>query len=193
LFEAGRFRAKKTVDATTFVGHHKVLVGTGGSICVRDNPRGKGLLVAAGWGRLSGRATRVALLSARGELCQGESGAIRGHSSRSARPRSSHCWASPCRSCSVWPGGPLVSSGPKVRGVPWRTLRRHRGAGRSGWNTRECEMSEGRARGTLIVAQQFDMRPNTTTGVITGAVYGSNQILSGKVFSTQWLLRNIAL
>jgi hypothetical protein len=37
----------------------------------------------------------------------------------------------------------------------------------------------------VIVAQQFDMRPNTTTGVITGAVYGSNQILCGNVFSTQ--------
>jgi hypothetical protein len=30
-----------------------------------------------------------------------------------------------------------------------------------------------------ILAQQFDMRPNPTTGVITGAVYGSNQILCG--------------
>jgi hypothetical protein len=30
-----------------------------------------------------------------------------------------------------------------------------------------------------IVAQQFDMRPNPTTGVSTGAVYGSNQILCG--------------
>jgi len=42
LFEAGRFRARKTVDATTIVGHHKVFVDTGGSICVRDNPGGRG-------------------------------------------------------------------------------------------------------------------------------------------------------
>jgi hypothetical protein len=37
-----------------------------------------------------------------------------------------------------------------------------------------------------IVSQQFDMRPNLTTGVITGAVYGNNQFLCGNVFSTQW-------
>ena len=34
------------------------------------------------------------------------------------------------------------------------------------------------------MAHQFDMRPNPTTGVITGAVYGSNQILCGNVCST---------
>ena len=39
-----------------------------------------------------------------------------------------------------------------------------------------------------IVAQQFDIRPNPTTGIIIGAVYGSNQILCGNVFSTQWLV-----
>jgi hypothetical protein len=39
-----------------------------------------------------------------------------------------------------------------------------------------------------IVSQQFDMRPNLTTGVISGTVYGSNQILCGNVFSTQWLV-----
>src|SRR3981081_3813099 len=39
-----------------------------------------------------------------------------------------------------------------------------------------------------ILAQQFDMRANPTTGVITGAVYGTNQILCGNVFSNQWLL-----
>jgi hypothetical protein len=43
-----------------------------------------------------------------------------------------------------------------------------------------------------IVSQQFDMRPNPTTGVITGAVYGSNQILCGNVFSTQWLTSGMA-
>jgi hypothetical protein len=43
-----------------------------------------------------------------------------------------------------------------------------------------------------IVAQQFDMRPNPTTGVITGAVYGSNQILCGNVYSTQWDRSRIA-
>src|ERR1700693_561453 len=34
------------------------------------------------------------------------------------------------------------------------------------------------------------MRPNPTTGVITGAVYGSNQILCGNVFSTQWCVES---
>jgi hypothetical protein len=38
-----------------------------------------------------------------------------------------------------------------------------------------------------IVAQQFDMRADPVTGIITGAVYGSNQILCGNVLSTQWL------
>lgn len=39
-----------------------------------------------------------------------------------------------------------------------------------------------------IVAQQFDMRPNPTTGLIVGAVYGKDQILCGNVNSTQWLV-----
>jgi hypothetical protein len=39
-----------------------------------------------------------------------------------------------------------------------------------------------------IVSQQFDMRANLTIGVISGAVYGSNQILCGNVFSNQWLV-----
>jgi hypothetical protein len=39
-----------------------------------------------------------------------------------------------------------------------------------------------------IVAQQFDMRPNPTTGLISGAIYGSDQILCGNVNSTQWLV-----
>jgi hypothetical protein len=37
-----------------------------------------------------------------------------------------------------------------------------------------------------IVAQQFDVRPNPTTGAITGTVYGSNQILCWKrLFNSQ--------
>jgi hypothetical protein len=39
-----------------------------------------------------------------------------------------------------------------------------------------------------IVAQQFDVRANPTTGLITGSVYGNNQILCGNVLSTQWLV-----
>jgi hypothetical protein len=39
-----------------------------------------------------------------------------------------------------------------------------------------------------IVAQQFDMRPNPTTGLIAGSVYGQDQILCGNVNSTQWLV-----
>jgi hypothetical protein len=42
-----------------------------------------------------------------------------------------------------------------------------------------------------IVTQQIDMRPNPATGIITGAVYGTNQILCGNVFSTQWLCSGI--
>jgi hypothetical protein len=36
-----------------------------------------------------------------------------------------------------------------------------------------------------IVAQQFDMRPNPTTGLISGSIYGQDQILCGNVQSTQ--------
>lgn len=39
--------------------------------------------------------------------------------------------------------------------------------------------------GLAIVAQQFDMRPNPTTGLISGAIYGNDQILCGNVNSTQ--------
>jgi|SRR5271157_3424329 len=39
-----------------------------------------------------------------------------------------------------------------------------------------------------IVAQQFDMRANPVTGLISGNVYGNNQILCGNVQSTQWLV-----
>src|SRR5690348_7568385 len=37
-----------------------------------------------------------------------------------------------------------------------------------------------------IVQQQFDMRPNPSTGLISGAIYGQDQILCGNVQSTQW-------
>jgi hypothetical protein len=39
-----------------------------------------------------------------------------------------------------------------------------------------------------IVAQQFDIRPNPTTGLISSAVYGKDQILCGNVASTEWLV-----
>jgi len=39
-----------------------------------------------------------------------------------------------------------------------------------------------------IVAQQFDMRPNPGTGLITGAIYGQDQILCGNTNSTQWVV-----
>lgn len=45
-----------------------------------------------------------------------------------------------------------------------------------------------KGNGLAIVAQQFDMRPNPTTGLISGAIYGSEQILCGNVNSTQWLV-----
>jgi len=41
---------------------------------------------------------------------------------------------------------------------------------------------------TTVVAQQFDMRPNPSTGLISGAVYGKNQIFCGNVTSTEWLV-----
>jgi hypothetical protein len=42
--------------------------------------------------------------------------------------------------------------------------------------------------GAAIVAQQFDMRPNPTTGVISGATYRLDQILCGNVNSTEWVV-----
>src|SRR5208282_3786366 len=39
-----------------------------------------------------------------------------------------------------------------------------------------------------VVAQQFDMRPNPTTGLISGSVYGNNQIACGTVTSTEWFV-----
>jgi hypothetical protein len=39
-----------------------------------------------------------------------------------------------------------------------------------------------------IVAQQFDIRPSPTTGLISSAVYGKDQILCGNVASTEWLI-----
>jgi hypothetical protein len=35
-----------------------------------------------------------------------------------------------------------------------------------------------------IVAQQFDMRPNPTTGLISGSIYGEAQILCGNTHCT---------
>jgi hypothetical protein len=63
----------------------------------------------------------------------------------------------------------------------------------SNWQLWNCGNNVPQVVGNplAIVAQQFDMRPNPTTGVITGAVYGSNQILCGNVFSTQWLCSGI--
>jgi hypothetical protein len=40
----------------------------------------------------------------------------------------------------------------------------------------------------VVVAQQFTLRANTTTGLIPGWVYGNNQISCGNVQSTQWLV-----
>ena len=37
-----------------------------------------------------------------------------------------------------------------------------------------------------IVSQQFDMHPSPTSGLISGSVYGNDQILCGNVKSTQW-------
>jgi hypothetical protein len=39
-----------------------------------------------------------------------------------------------------------------------------------------------------IVAQQFDMRADPRTGIISGSIYGNNEILCGNVESTQWLV-----
>lgn len=41
---------------------------------------------------------------------------------------------------------------------------------------------------TAIVEQQFDLYPNPTTGLVSGTVYGNNQIYCGNVLSTQWVV-----
>jgi hypothetical protein len=38
------------------------------------------------------------------------------------------------------------------------------------------------------VQQQFDIHANPVTGIITGTVYGNNQLTCGNVLSTQWLV-----
>src|SRR5260370_545653 len=37
-----------------------------------------------------------------------------------------------------------------------------------------------------VVAQQFDMRPNPASGLISGVIFGNNQIACGGIQSTQW-------
>ena len=40
----------------------------------------------------------------------------------------------------------------------------------------------------VVVPNQFDIHANPTTGLITGNIYGNNEILCGGVQSTQWLV-----
>jgi hypothetical protein len=40
----------------------------------------------------------------------------------------------------------------------------------------------------VVVGAQFDLRANSTTGLISGWVYGNNQISCGNVQSSQWLV-----
>lgn len=47
------------------------------------------------------------------------------------------------------------------------------------------QLSEGTG---AIVASQFDMRANPTTGIISGAIYGSDQIFCATQNSTEWLV-----
>src|SRR6266568_4618682 len=39
-----------------------------------------------------------------------------------------------------------------------------------------------------VVAQQFDMRPNPASGLISGVIFGNKQIACGGIQSTQWLV-----
>jgi hypothetical protein len=39
-----------------------------------------------------------------------------------------------------------------------------------------------------VVTSQFDLHANPTTGLISGSVFGNNQILCGGVQSTEWLV-----
>lgn len=43
---------------------------------------------------------------------------------------------------------------------------------------------------TAIVQQQFDIHADQTTGLISGSIFGNNQIACGNVLSTQWLITN---
>jgi len=41
---------------------------------------------------------------------------------------------------------------------------------------------------TAIVEKQFDLHPDPTTGLVSGSIYGNNQIYCGNVLSTQWIV-----
>jgi hypothetical protein len=56
------------------------------------------------------------------------------------------------------------------------------------WQLWNCGNNVPQTSGGAIVAQQFDMRANPTTGVISGSVFGNDQILCGNVASTQWIV-----
>jgi hypothetical protein len=43
----------------------------------------------------------------------------------------------------------------------------------------------------VVVGAQFDIRANPTTELISGWIYGNNQISCGNVQSSQWLVRSI--
>lgn len=56
------------------------------------------------------------------------------------------------------------------------------------WQLWNCGNNVPQTSGGAIVAQQFDMRANPTTGLISGSVYGKDEILCGNVNSTQWIV-----
>lgn len=57
------------------------------------------------------------------------------------------------------------------------------------WQLWNCGNNVPMIQGSnAIVAQQFDMRANPSTGVISGSVYGNDQILCGNIYSTQWIV-----
>lgn len=69
------------------------------------------------------------------------------------------------------------------QGIPQKTSYLH-------WQLWNCGNNVPQIIGQpyAMVAQQFDMRANPTTGVISGSVYGNDQIECGNVLSTQWIV-----